>query len=518
MKDFRTAIDRVPQATVIIIGLSIALTLGIVIPSTHGNILTGTAKLTGVVTFLCALVWPRTMLYGLVVMAASLDFVKRLLVVFGTVYQADLAVVLTIAPLTLGGVVCGHIIHRIFAHGRILNKREWVILACAGTAIGISFAKAMVDSHNILRAGQAVVDGMSYLLAVLVTVSLLRDDRATVKYINFMVWIFFCVALYGIFQFFHGYAKFEYDYILSSNTSTIGELSEAHPRIFSTLNSSHAFGVSMAIFLIISVAKNYIYFRQRRSFRIADLLLMITFTIALGLGFGRTAWVLALLGIAGIFFFTSARRTKFFYACCTGMFLIVLFNSEYILEKLPEWQRQLPGDSASQEQAFRLGTYSDRLIGFTSFMRDDSYWTPFGVKGFTTEAQHAGDQFYTHDAFTAALLRYGIVGVGILAIISIFFLIQVHKGILGVQNRNLRIFSAATASACFSVFFTGLLSGSNITVFPVNFLFWALIGCTLVMTGSERAVRKSQTAQQQRDRATPAPAPNRPRPRRPAYT
>ncbi len=134
MKDIHTTIDKAPQWTVIAIGLTLALSLVIAIPSTHGNILTGTAKFAGAATFICALIWPRPMLFSLIVMAGSLDFFKRLLTVFGQFSQNDLAVILTIAPLTLGGVLCGHIIHRIFLHGKILTKREWLILSCAGGA------------------------------------------------------------------------------------------------------------------------------------------------------------------------------------------------------------------------------------------------------------------------------------------------------------------------------------------------------------------------------------------------
>jgi hypothetical protein len=256
----------------------------------------------------------------------------------------------------------------------------------------------------------------------------------------------------------------------------------------------------MGMLLVLSVGRTYISWRQRQAPRVVDIMLTGCFALALFLSFGRTSWMLGLMGITGIFFFTSPVRTKLFYIFAFGGFLLIIFNSEYIFDKLPEWERDLPMNSISTQQAFRISTYSDRLMGFMTFAKDRSYWTAFGVKGFTFENQHYGDRYFTHDAFTGALLSYGFVGVAILAVICVFFLLEIHRGILSVKNPNLRIISAACASSCFAAFFSGLLSGSSINVYPVNFLFWSFIGCTLVLVGSERA---KQGARRLPSEATP---------------
>ncbi len=362
-----------------------------------------------------------------------------------------------------------------------------------------------MDSHNVLRAGQTVVHGMTYLLAVLLVVllvvSLLKNARDALRFVNFLLWAFVPVALYGIFQYVFGLRDFEMAYIRSGYSISLGELEDIKPRIFSTLNSPHAFGVCMAMLLVLATARTYIHWRRRRAFRIVDLILVASFAGGLMLSFGRTSWVLAVMGLAGVFFFTSAARTTIFYLFSSSAFLLIIFNSDYISDKLPEWEAGLPMTSVAQQQASRLGTYSDRLLGFTNLVKDKSFWTAFGVPGYTAEDEKYGSKYYSHDAFTSSLLKYGLVGVSIIGFVCFFFLMKIHRGILAVKDKDLRLFSAACASACFPVFFSGFLSGSSVGLFPVNFLFWSLIGCTLVIVNSDRM-----------DRVRPVALPARPQP------
>ena len=475
-------VDRFRRWTALCAAFAVAFSFCLLILGYQGNLLTGVARVAAAICFTTAVISPRVMLYGLVVMATCLDTVKRLLGVFGSFSENDLAIVLTIAPLTLGGVFVGLISHRIFRHGKILAGREWFLFLCALGTMGGSFSKAFVASRSVLRAGQSVTDGTAYLLVPLVIVGLLHDARAANRFLRFISWAFLPVALYGVVQFYFGFQEFELDYMRSGLSASIIQFDDVRIRIFSTLNSGHAFGVVMAMMLVLTVAQAVIHRRNRASLRVNDILLVTGYASGLTLCFGRTSWAQGILGIVGIFFFTSARRTKIFYGAALAVLATVLLNSEYILGNLEELESKLPTESALQQQAFRLGTYSDRLVGLMNVANDSSYWTPFGVDAYVPgEVQH-GDRYFAHDAFTDALLRYGYVGVLFLAGICIYFLVLVHRSLLSVKNRDLRTLGAALTSACFSIFFSGFLSGSSLHVYPVNLLFWSFVGCILVIS------------------------------------
>ena len=463
----------------------------------QGNLLTGLARVVAAMCFLVALVAPRVMLYGLVAMATCLDTFKRLLGVFGSYSEPDLAIILSIAPLTLGGIFVGLVIHRIFRHRRILKRRELFLFLCAAGAMAVSFSKAFLASRSILRAGQGVTDGTAYVLAPLLIVALIPDIRAVIRFLRFTLWAFLPVALYGVFQFFFGLQGFELDYVKSGLTASVLQLDDVRIRVFSTLNSGHAYGASMAMLTTVAPAFAIIRWRKRASGRAGEVFLMASFAIGVAICMGRTAWAQAIMGICGIYFFTSSRRTKIFYGVSFALLVTIFLSSDYIGSKLGEWEAQLPTDSALQQQAFRLGTYSDRLIGFMNLTKDSSYWTPFGVEGYIPGEVHHGDRYFAHDAFTDALLRYGYVGVLFFGGIWIYFLIMLHGGVLRVKDRNIRTIAAALASACFSIFFSGFLSGSSLHVYPVNLLFWSFVGCILVLTArvpAEVAPQGMQTA------------------------
>jgi hypothetical protein len=142
--------------------------------------------------------------------------------------------------------------------------------------------------------------------------------------------------------------------------------------------------------------------------------------------------------------------------------------------------------------------------------KDSSYWTPFGVQEYVPGDVHHGDRYFAHDSFTDALLRHGYVGVLFLGAIWVYFLVTIHRGVLSVKDRNIRTLAAALTSACFSIFFSGFLSGSSLHVYPVNLLFWSFVGCILVLTSRVPAGVAPQGP-------PAAPGGDLPRQRRPAW-
>ena len=183
------------------------------------------------------------------------------------------------------------------------------------------------------------------------------------------------------------------------------------------------------------------------------------------------------IGFICIFAFRTRTRLLSFYAIFAISFGLIVWRAEDIYNSLDKMQAMLPSGSVSQEQAFRLGTYSERLFGFQNLFRNRSFWTWFGNPSLAYKAgEHLDQDEIVHDALGQLLISHGIVGILVLAGLGGFSLFTLHRRILAIQRGAKEILGRTMLSVGIAVLFGGMLTGSHLSVFPINLLFWTVAG------------------------------------------
>ena len=168
-----------------------------------------------------------------------------------------------------------------------------------------------------------------------------------------------------------------------------------------------------------------------------------------------------------------------FFALSFGLFV---WQADTIYASLDNLQSLLPSGSTFQEQAFRLGTYSERLFGFQNVFRNRSMWTWFGNPALAYRADRPlGEDEVVHDAIGQMLISHGIAGIVVLAAAGGLSLFLLHRKILAIRRGPNEIFGRWLLSVAIALFFGGMLTGSHLGVFPINLLFWSTVGALVAI-------------------------------------
>ena len=73
-------------------------------------------------------------------------------------------------------------------------------------------------------------------------------------------------------------------------------------------------------------------------------------------------------------------------------------------------------------------------------------------------------------------VNHGVVGLLLLFLGGGFALITLHRKILSIQKGPNETLGRGLLSVGIAVFFSGMLTGTNLPVFPINLLFWTTAG------------------------------------------
>ena len=474
-------IERLHLAIATVAGLCASMFIALSAVGYGGNPIKAVMQIVGVALMVVATVNPRVGLSLLIFGSAYLDFLKRFLILFGTGSMGDIAGVLSVAPVNLLGVFMGTcVLHPIFSK-RMLDKQERRLVFFSLFLIGISIASGLRNGDLSFTALGAVANTSAYSLLVPIIYVLYRrrgSDEVR-RLLKFLILVYVPVALYGIHQYVFGLGQFEIDYLRSGLTMTEGNLYDVHPRAFSTLNSPHAFSVSMGILSLLSLVFCLRSLRGHTGFFSSRgrWVLPALFIAACFLSFGRAGWLVFIIGAICIPAFRTRARVIAFYSIFAFSFGMLVWKADVIYASLDTIQSYLPTDSVIQQQAFRIGTYSERLYGFQNIFRNRAMWTWFGNPSL---AYKVGDREIenevVHDALGQMLVSYGIVGLLLLASVGGFALLTLHRRILRIQRGSNEVIGRALLSIGIAVFFGGMLTGSHVSIFPVNVLFWTTAG------------------------------------------
>ena len=459
------------------------------------NPVSKSAMLIGGIFLLIGAIEPRRMLVLLVPITFYLDGVKRLLIVTGRTGLSDVTTVLAVAPLATVGVIIGCVIRKIFVKKPPEPVERLAIFGALGAFVAFGGTE-IFTAGDLLYGLKTAANTTVYFLLPWAVLQCFRTREEIERFLRFSLIVGLPVALYGIWQYCMGLSSFEVAY-LKSGLSTVGEinLDDIRPRPFSTLASPHPYVCVMSFMLVLSAHFAFTWKGQRRNWK--GVWIFVIYAVGLVLSMARGA---TLTGF-GMLIYAKLFRTKSGVGIAYGMSAAIIggliFFAKPLLESLDMLQTYLPGGADWKEQAFRLGTISDRLMGFENVLGNPSNWplfaNPFKFNSF--RGFSAGDAQYSHDLFSQMILRIGAIPVFLGMCLGMFIVWRAHRAILLLPagktgSRPL----AARLMAILIVFIFSQMGGSGMTVFPINFWLGMLTGIVTIIclrpgTTNEKALK-----------------------------
>jgi len=469
------------------------------------------AMLVGGIFLLVGAIEPRRMLVLLVPITFYLDGVKRLLIVTGRTGLSDVTTILAVAPLAAVGVIIGCVIRKIFVKKPPLPVERLAIFGALGAFVAFGGTE-IFTAGDLLNGLKTAANTTVYFLLPWAVLQCFRTREEIERFLRFCLIVGLPVALYGIWQYCVGLSSFEVTY-LKSGLSTVGEinLDDIRPRPFSTLSSPHSYACVMSFMLVLSA--HFAFTRKGQGRNWKGIWIFVIYAVSLVLSMARAATLTAFGTLIFAKLFRSKSGVLIAYGLSAAIIGGVIFFAKPLLESLDMLQTYLPGGADWKEQAFRLGTVSDRLMGFENILGNPSNW-PLVANPlkFNATAFSAGDVQYSHDLFSQMILRIGAIPVLLGLCMGVFVVWRSHRAILLLSagktgNRLL----AARLMAILIVFLFSQMGGSGMTVFPLNFWLGMLTGfltiiCLRPGTTDEKTLKTGGIAGQGLVVAAPAGA------------
>jgi hypothetical protein len=456
---------------------------------TSSNPVSKFAMVIGGILLLIGAVQPRGMLLLLIPITFYLDGVKRLLVLVGKTSIEDVTSVLAIAPLTAVGILIGCVIHRIFRRRKGGVVEGLTIVSALASFVALGGMESFTEG-NLVFGLRTAANSTVYFLLPWAVLQCYRTREDVERFLKVLVVAGVPVALYGIWQYAAGLNQFETIYLQSGLTMTGVNLDDIRPRPFSTLASPHPYSVGMAFMMVLSW--HFFWNQEGRKRNWKGVFVLLAYAVALLLSMARGSVIAG----AGMLVFSALFRSR---AGVTGAYLfsavvlggLILF-AQPLLDALDHLQSYLPGDANWQQQAFRLGTISDRLMGYRNILTNPGAWplvaNPLKFRGSDITA---GDAAYSHDLLSQMILRIGIIPVFVVICMAGYFLWQAHRSIFRLPpGKGGPRPIAARLMAMLVVFLMAQSGGSGITVFPINFWISMFAGLLAVICIHDRAVKK----------------------------
>ncbi len=466
-----------------VLGCVAAVALGVFLVS-YPNTITTTVLFLASLLVIMAFVRPAAGVYCLIGLSGYLDLVKRLGVLTGDVQALDVVVTLAIAPILFAGICAGLVFHFII-HRQTLAGWQRILLIVVTLLTGAVLVQAFGHGAGLLGGLQEFANSGAYVPLILLTGILFPGPVDVRRVLRFCLFVYVPVALYGIWQQVFGLSDFEISYLKSGFTINIGLLDDLRPRPFSTLNSPHALSVCTA--LLAGVAFLVPWDGPRG--RLWRASLGTLYAVACACTVVRAGWVLLVFVALGYLCFRRRWTTALFYAALVAGFTLLITNAEPLLKSLDYLESRLPTEGDLGSQAFRLGTFSERLLSFRNVLTNPEFHTLFGNRKFQGSLGDDTDETaVVHDQIGQILIKYGFVGLGAVAALGGAGLFLAHRAVFRQRNGRVRATALALLSVLTATVYSGMLFGSHLSVFPVNIFFslcaGALVVCSLpVSTG-----------------------------------
>jgi hypothetical protein len=391
-----------------------------------------------------------------------------------------------------------------------VTKSDLLRLLAAGA--GMVVVALMAAKEKGLRPStilSEVANNGLYSLLLFLVPFLLPDLTSVLRTLRLLVIAYTPVAVYGIIQRTVGFQDFEVEYLLTGLSIEVKQIIANEVRAFSTLNSPTALGFASGACLIalwtVAGQRDARASRVRFSW-ILGLVLTPVFLGALACSTVRSAFILVPIGLMATWLFHSRLRLRLFYLAAGAAFVTLVLSSGWLLEKMPAAMNkmaEMAGGSQFAEQMLRVGTYTERLVGFSQVLANPRAYSLFG---FGAERGGQDDpEFYNHDPLSTLLVRYGVLA--LLAVLGVGGLVMrhFHACVWRVRDPATHRVAALLLAVPLGFVAASLMQGSVFGTFPLNLLSFLFLGM-LESLALHDARQHAPVRHAARPPAVPAPA------------
>ncbi len=462
-----------------ILGLGFGLYAVFSVLLTDGNAISELCRLLMGAGFLFCLISPKSGFMLWLVTCGYIDLVKRLMVLSGRISYTDLYYVLGIPPLMMAGI-CLSILA-----GAILGRRQisgWhlIRLGAACAVMGVSVLASLRGGAGLGGILPELANNGIYAVLLFLVPILFPSQNEMLRLLRLMVVVFAPVAVYGVIQQAVGFQDFEVEYLMTNLSIEIKQLFTNEVRAFSTLNSPTALAFVCAALLVFSLLIGWNRGSVKSPFsfpRPVSVLLALLFFAGLISSTTRSALVVIPVALLAVFMFRNGTLTRTFYVFMVLSFVGLVAASKWLLTALPAAMATVndwTGGSLFAEQLLRLGTYTERLLGFSNVLANPAAYSLFGHG--EGRGRHALDEFYNHDPLSTILVWYGTPAlIAVIAAISIL-LWHMHHSVLRLEKGPQRAMAAVLLSVPLSYLIASMLQGNVLGTFPLNGFAWLCFG------------------------------------------
>ena len=444
-----------------------AFILGQVLSTNGGSPIAELLLIVGLILMFYALVRPWNALLLFLWLVICIDALKRVTYAATDMSMIDVAEILIVPVLLMGGLYL-----RVFGLHWFVSRREdstlnlrkfWPILVLFISGVGGLIYKEGA-SFGVISANYQI---FCYIPAAVIVPYFLNSPERWDKYAQQLYYLLLVVGVYGIIQSIHGPFDYEVEYLKSGLTSTISLMEQESFRAFSLLNT----GPTYAGMMIICLFYTYYLVCQKWGRMVWTLRVTVLTIFAAGACFlatQRGALISGLIVIVGLPMFVKPRMLiGLFVGFIVSYGLTIYYASEikdymYVADAQLDFLRT----SHFMSQEFSILTMGTRLDGFIA-LQSPNMWTPLG--GYTGEAGH--------NLLSDLLTWVGYIGTTVFLII-VGTVIYVSTRVLTELKHNPQayLWAQVNLAVFLYVLIWGAFLGSTIHVSPVNFFFWTSLG------------------------------------------
>lgn len=484
--------------------------------SNERNVLSHAYKYLIPVCFIVGVMNPKAGFYVLLTEMATLDLLKRFLIVYGNVTILDLYFILGLAPVTMLGVAMGAFTKRV--RGQIeplpgdfkrVGIAVFVFLLLTGYALGAGArGSSQTGIAGIANAG-------AYVPMIFTIPFILRSYTDVRKAMVYVMVLFSFVALYGIKQGTMGLAGWELDYLESGLTQEVRILYEQEAlRIFSTMNGAATLSIFMSILAVGAIV--FVKRRGQSDLGMRSVLVRVSvfllFTVCAYFTISRGGWVCGLVALGAWIVVRFRLLTYLAYVSSILAVVLIIYFSQSIVQSgvladaEASMRKDVSTDNALGERVVVTGTLVGRLDSFRELHNPD-VWSPFGL--LLAGREEITDSFLVHDIITDTLVRIGYVPMAVGGIVGLFLMYRAHDISWRMRpgpHRNMLYWIYAMLA--------GLMVGSlanpaQLRTYPVNTLFFMLIGMAISIVLQYRRELALEAEAQATEREVIEPTANR---------
>ncbi len=469
--------NGIGKAIGVILAVPLALLIGFWVLTNPTGAISGLSMMMTLFIGLVALVNPRMGLLLLVPQVLYVDEIKRLAVSYGvasysTVYEVLLGPILTMSLLNAGYLasVC-------LGQKRITRAAVWWY---AGVLVITAIFMATSTGSFQSRA-QLVINTCIYMTLIPLILAYFSDIDEGMKLLKWQVVWAIPSALWGIQQYYHGLSPMEIDYAKTGLSVVHYQqvLGFAVPRSFGFFGTTTAFAV-VSIYGALCLH----LLRKSKDGKFGYFLMTVIYIWAIVASRQRTILMIIPMIAVCSYFFYSPGRTLFFYFTGFGLFVTgVIFSNSLLHGGLSKIDSAIESDSAWGREVLKVGTFSDRLKGWTR-LRKASTYSLMGTAKATDRSDRVvvyTDEDYSHDAINSILKNAGVLGLlGVFAVLG-GLLTTLHRSVYRLKNPQQRRVACFLLATPAMVSFLSVAGGNILAVNPINITLWTFLGIFLVV-------------------------------------